>query len=242
MMNIVLLATVLEQVTAEVDAALSSALECDDAQALEAACEFAETYGLEQTTMKFFHAMERFHVRSGSISITGATGFYGTSVNGTYVNRGMLQNGRDSFQCRGDHRHVLWCAQNGTWYVSNSNQSNPRFGPDSQTGIAMGIADGYARSVGTNFTDPCDVEQWRVRESPTQWQDQDLVVRYFTVAASKDERAASQETQDSDGSHDEADDDWLGGVSVVGVSGRAPRNGKKKMNKKKGGMKDKKRK
>ena len=52
-------ALVLDQVTAEVEAALSSALDSDDAQELAAACGLAKTYGLESTAAKYEEAKER---------------------------------------------------------------------------------------------------------------------------------------------------------------------------------------
>ena len=52
-------ALVLDQVTAEVEEALSSALESDDAQALIDACDLAKTYGLESTAARFEEAKER---------------------------------------------------------------------------------------------------------------------------------------------------------------------------------------
>ena len=52
-------ALVLDQVTAEVEGALSSALESDDAQALIDACDLAKTYGLESTAARFEEAKER---------------------------------------------------------------------------------------------------------------------------------------------------------------------------------------
>ena len=64
-------ALVLDQVTAEVEGALSSALESDDAQALIDACDLAKTYtktyGLESTAAKFEEANERLEQKSRKV-------------------------------------------------------------------------------------------------------------------------------------------------------------------------------
>ena len=60
-------ALVLDQVTAEVEGALSSALESDDAQALIDACDLAKTYGLASTAAKFEEAKERVEQKSREV-------------------------------------------------------------------------------------------------------------------------------------------------------------------------------
>ncbi len=60
-------ALVLDQVTAEVEGALSSALESDDAQALATACDLAKAYGLESTAAKFKEAKERVEQKSREV-------------------------------------------------------------------------------------------------------------------------------------------------------------------------------
>mgnify|MGYP001348479829 CR=1 FL=1 len=60
-------ALVLDQVTAEVEGALSSALESDDAQALIDACDLAKAYGLESTAAKFEEAKERVEQKSREV-------------------------------------------------------------------------------------------------------------------------------------------------------------------------------
>ena len=60
-------ALVLDQVTAEVEGALSSALESDDAQALATAYDLAKTFGLESTAAKFEEAKERVGQKSREV-------------------------------------------------------------------------------------------------------------------------------------------------------------------------------
>ena len=64
-------ALVLDQVTAEVEGALSSALESDDGQALIDACDLAKkytkTYRLESTAAKFEEAKERMGQKSREV-------------------------------------------------------------------------------------------------------------------------------------------------------------------------------
>ena len=60
-------ALVLDQVTAEVEGALSSALESDDGQALIDACDLAKAYGLESTAAKFEEAKERVEQKSREV-------------------------------------------------------------------------------------------------------------------------------------------------------------------------------
>ena len=60
-------ALVLDQVTAEVEGALSSALESDDVQALIDACDLAKAYGLESTAAKFEEAKERVEQKSREV-------------------------------------------------------------------------------------------------------------------------------------------------------------------------------
>ena len=64
-------ALVLDQATAEVEGALSSALESDDGQALIDACDlaktFAKTYGLESTAARFEEAKERMGQKSREV-------------------------------------------------------------------------------------------------------------------------------------------------------------------------------
>ena len=65
-------ALVLDQVTAEVEGALSSALESDDGQALIDACALAKTYGLKafglkSTAAKFLEAKERVKQKSREV-------------------------------------------------------------------------------------------------------------------------------------------------------------------------------
>ena len=60
-------ALVLDQVTAEVEGALSSALESDDAQALATAYDLAKTFGLESTAAKFEEAKERVEQKSREV-------------------------------------------------------------------------------------------------------------------------------------------------------------------------------
>ena len=60
-------ALVLDQVTAEVEGALSFALESDDAQALATACDLAKTFGLESTAAKFEEAKERVEQKSREV-------------------------------------------------------------------------------------------------------------------------------------------------------------------------------
>ena len=60
-------ARALDQVTAEVEGALSSALESDDGQALIDACDLAKAYGLESTAAKFEEAKERVEQKSREV-------------------------------------------------------------------------------------------------------------------------------------------------------------------------------
>ena len=60
-------ALVLDQVTAEVEGALSSALESDDGQELADAIFLVETYGLESTAAKFEEAKERVEQKSREV-------------------------------------------------------------------------------------------------------------------------------------------------------------------------------
>ena len=60
-------ALVLDQVTAEVEGALSSALESDDGQALATACDLAKAYGLESTAARFEEAKERVEQKSREV-------------------------------------------------------------------------------------------------------------------------------------------------------------------------------
>ena len=60
-------ALVLDQVTAEVEGALSSALESDDGQALIDACDLAKAYGLESTAARFEEAKERMGQKSREV-------------------------------------------------------------------------------------------------------------------------------------------------------------------------------
>ena len=60
-------ALVLDQVTAEVEGALSSALESDDGQALIDACDLAKAYGLESTAARFEEAKERVEQKSREV-------------------------------------------------------------------------------------------------------------------------------------------------------------------------------
>ena len=57
----------LDQVTAEVEGALSSALESDDGQALATACDLAKAFGLESTAAKFEEAKERVEQKSREV-------------------------------------------------------------------------------------------------------------------------------------------------------------------------------
>ena len=61
-------ALVLDQVTAEVEGALSSALESDDGQALIDACDLAKAYGLESTAARFEEAKERRGQKNREVS------------------------------------------------------------------------------------------------------------------------------------------------------------------------------
>ena len=58
---------VLDQATAEVEGALSSALQSDDGQALIEACDLAKTYGLDSTSAKFEEANERVEQKSREV-------------------------------------------------------------------------------------------------------------------------------------------------------------------------------
>ena len=60
-------ALVLDQATAEVEGALSSALESDDGQALATACDLAKAFGLESTAAKFEEAKERVEQKSREV-------------------------------------------------------------------------------------------------------------------------------------------------------------------------------
>ena len=57
----------LDQVTAEVEGALSSALESDDIQALATAYDLAKACGLESTAAKFEEAKERVGQKSREV-------------------------------------------------------------------------------------------------------------------------------------------------------------------------------
>ena len=60
-------ALVLDQVTAVVEGALSSALESDDGQALASAYDLAKAFGLKSTAAKFEEAKERVEQKSREV-------------------------------------------------------------------------------------------------------------------------------------------------------------------------------